>query len=317
MLLVESRFRVMGSDAHVVVSTSGSQLDADSLLEVASARLRRLELTWSRFLPDSELSVANAHPGEWVEISHDTVELVDRALRAHVGTGGLFDPTLLGAVVDAGYDRSLGGDGRPGPGPASAAVDGLLGDGTSGGGSVELDRAGRRLRVRPGTGFDPGGIAKGFAADVVVGELLGLGADGACVNVGGDLRLGGEVGGDWTIDVEDPRLPDGAPIRRLSIAEGAVATSSRLRRRWTRPDGSEAHHLIDPRTARPARTEVLTATAVAAEGWVAEAAATAAFLVGGDDVARLSDLMADAGATGLVVTRSGVIELPGIEDFLW
>ena len=310
-LMVDTRFRVMGSDAHVAVATSGSRLDGDALLEAAHARLVRLESIWSRFLPDSELSLANSRPGEWVELSPETVELVDRALRARTATGGLFDPTLLGEVAAAGYVASLDGSGRRGPVPVAPRDDASTAP-------VELDRSGLRLRVRRGVGFDPGGIAKGFAADLIADELLHLGADGACVNVGGDLRVAGRVPGDWTIDVEDPRVPDGPPIRRLSIAEGAVATSSRLRRRWTRPDGTESHHLIDPRTGRPARSAVLTATVVAAEGWVAEAAATAAFLAHDPaDPSAVADVLADAGATGLLVTTSGVVELPGVDEFLW
>ena len=304
--LVEARFRVMGSDAHVAVEGD----DAASCVEMAVARLERLERTWSRFLVDSEVSRANTAAGRWVPISDETVALVDRAQRAAVATGGRFDPTRLHDVIAAGYAGSFGPDG-PAPAPPAELPAGppVPVDG------VELDRAGRRLRVRPGTGFDPGGIAKGFAADLVVVLLLDAGAAGACVNLGGDLRLGGRVDGDWVVDVEDPRRRAAGPIRRLSVAAGAVATSSRCRRRWRRSDGTFAHHLIDPRTGRPAETDVLTATVVAAEGWVAEALATA-LLVAGSRATDVAALVAGAGATGLLVTTSGVVELAGLDPFL-
>ncbi|UDY37786.1 FAD:protein FMN transferase [Dermatobacter hominis] len=315
--VAEERFRVMGSDAHVAVAGA----DAAALLAMARARLDRLELTWSRFLPDSELSVANRSPGEWVPVSPETVELVDRSLRAQRATGGRFDPTRLGDVVAAGYRGTFGPDGpADGPSPLGAPAEAACAAAgcAAAGAAVELDRPGRRLRVRRGNGIDPGGIAKGFAADVVVEELLASGAPRACVNVGGDLRLGGRVEGDWLVDVEDPTAPLAAPICRLSIADGAVATSSRCRRRWRRPDGSEAHHLIDPSTGRPAATDVLTATVVAAEGWVAEALATAVFLAAGgpDGPEQAAAVLEGAGATGLVVTTDGVLAMPGLDRFV-
>jgi thiamine biosynthesis lipoprotein len=143
---------------------------------------------------------------------------------------------------------------------------------------------------------------------------MGEGAGGVCVNVGGDLRVSGHgpEGGDWTVGVDDPRTP-GDQLVVLSLSDGAVATSSRCRRRWTRPDGSAAHHLIDPRTGDPAETEVLAATVLAADGWQAEALAKTAFLTGRPAfLARL----AEAGATGLVVTTDGVTRAPGLGTFI-
>src|SRR4029078_51858 len=47
------------------------------------------------------------------------------------------------------------------------------------------------VRLPAGTGFDPGGIGKGLAADIVVDEIRADGADGVCVNPGGDVRVDG------------------------------------------------------------------------------------------------------------------------------
>jgi FAD:protein FMN transferase len=299
----EQRFRVMGSDAHVIVVGG-----PDGLAEMARARLEYLEGRWSRFREDSELSVANAQPGRWTEVSPETVQLVERALVAHERTDGLFDPTRLHDVVAAGYSTSFDELASVHDAPVGTSSPTAPHD------PVEIDRPGLRMRIPSGCGFDPGGIGKGVAADLVSSELMAEGADGVCVNVGGDLRVrgAGPDGGDWVVGIEDPRDPDAPPLARLHLSDGAVATSSRLRRRWTRADGSDAHHLIDPRTGEPARTEVLTATVVAAEGWQAEALAKTAFLSPLDGfLARL----ADAGATGLVLTTSGVVPAPGLDAF--
>lgn len=323
----EDRFPCMGSEAHVIL-VGEDRPSVDGLAEWARARLDYFESCWSRFRPDSELSRANTAPGEWHPVSVETVELVDRALRARKATGGLFDPTLLVALMDAGYTTSLVpvdiGPVPVGPAPVGPVSGSGRDDVTGEGPDVDIDTVGRRLRVRPGVGFDPGGIAKGFAADLLVTELIGAGAAGACVNLGGDLRVSGvppcvdgspPVDGPpaWPIDVEDPLEPSGPPLRRLSVSDGAVATSSRRRRRWRRPDGTEAHHLIDPRTGLPASGEVLTATVLASEGWIAEALATAALLAG---VVAAADIVVGAGATGVLVTTDGVVELDGLEVFI-
>ena len=92
----------MGTDAHVIV-VGGSQ----SLLDAARMRIEQLEQRWSRFLPESEISRLNHRAGEPVAVSADSVELVTRALQAWRVTNGRFDPTVLGAVIRAGYDRSF------------------------------------------------------------------------------------------------------------------------------------------------------------------------------------------------------------------
>ncbi len=149
---------------------------------------------------------------------------------------------------------------------------------------------GSTVVVPVGLALDPGGIGKGLAADIVTAGLLAAGADGACVNLGGDLRVRGTapVGtalasaaeGDpagWTISVDHPHRVE--PLVLLGLGDGAVASSTTLRRRWMH-DGEVRHHLIDPRTGAPSASGVTFASAVAAEGWQAEALAKAVLLSG-------------------------------------
>jgi thiamine biosynthesis lipoprotein len=99
------------------------------------------------------------------------------------------------------------------------------------------------------------------------------------------------------VTVPDPIEP-GRELLRLAICDGAVATSSRLRRRWITASG-EAHHLIDPRTGRPADTDVVAVTVVAAEGWWAEALTKTLFLTGPAGLDETDDLHA------VIVTADG------------
>lgn len=288
-------FRVMGSDATVIVVGG-----RPGLAGTARERLDDLESLWSRFRPTSEVCRLNESSGRRTGVSGETIHLVSTALEAWRLTAGAYDPTVLGDVLRAGYTVSfeLLASGAPHPAPAATEL-------RRGAAGIRVDPVAQTVQLPIGVGFDPGGIGKGLAADLVVAELMAAGASGACVNVGGDLRVAGAApdgvpGDGWSIGVEDPFTGTDAAV--LGVGNGGVATSSRLRRRWTAADGELAHHLIDPRTGQPADTGLAAVTVVAAEAWQAEMLAKAVFLVGATSGAVLLD---DFGAAGLMIADDG------------
>ena len=298
------RFRAMGTEV-LVLATGGPP----SLPRYARSRIEGLERRWSRFLPDSELSRLNRAGGAPARVGEDTIDLLERAVAGWRLTGGAFDPTVHDALVAAGYDRDIDEVRRaPGPGRAVRPA------GSPGCAGVSIDRASRRVELAPGVRIDLGAIAKGHAADVVTGELCAMGARGALVSVGGDLRARGEAEGGhgWVIAIEDP-FEAGGEVARVALADGAVATSSRVRRAWRR-DGRPAHHLIEPAVGRPAWGGLAQASAITRDCWLAEVLATAAMVRGRrDGLAALEG----AGATGLLVGDDGARHpAPGLEGLL-
>jgi thiamine biosynthesis lipoprotein len=266
----------------------------DALATAAQARIRDLERRWSRFLPTSELSRLNDCAGQPVVVSAETFDLVARAVRAWRLTEGKYDPTVGAALVRHGYDRDFADVARTiadTPDPVALPP---------GAGAIGLMPSGNAVTLPPGVTIDPGGIGKGLAADTTARMLVEGGADGALVNVGGDLRAVGEPpdGDGWVVTVPDPLDPE-RELLRLAIPAGAVATSSRLQRRWLTTAG-EAHHLIDPATGAPVVTDVVAVTVVAGEAWWAEALAKAVFLTGPNALTQLADIHA------VVVTADGV-----------
>jgi thiamine biosynthesis lipoprotein len=217
----------MGSEVHVIVVGD----DAAALAHRARLRVADLEGRWSRFRADSELSMLNTGAGRPVPVSAETRTLVACATAGWRRSGGRFDPTVLPALVAAGYDRDY-------PALADAAKRSAPADGGAPGcgGVVVDDRAGT-VTLPAGAAFDPGGIGKGLAADLVTAELLGAGAQGVCVNLGGDLVARGTSPhrAGWGVAVDDRLLP---PAPTLLLADGAVATSSVLHRTWVRGGGA-------------------------------------------------------------------------------
>lgn len=291
-VVVEREFRVMGTVAHIVI-VAGTEKMADDVEESA----RFLDHLWSRFLADSDISRLNNAEGSTTEVDPLTVSLVMEMLAARTLTDGAYDPTILPRLIAAGYDRSRVDPSRVTTLPESARwpVD-------TAGTTVE----GNTITLPRGMTLDPGGIGKGFAADLLVERGIQEGALGMLVELGGDLRIAGQSpdGTTWHIGIDDPLNP-GTNRTVVNLIDGAVATSSTLTRTWEH-EGTQQHHLIDPVTGQPLESPIVSVSVIAVSAAIAEVVAkcgfgradfldwaptlgTAAFIVLADGTQRQSD----------------------------
>lgn len=304
----ETRFRAMGTDCHIVVR-GGTASD----VEWAQEEVDRLEGLWTRFRADSELSRLNAAQGASMPASRETLILALRAVRALRLTGGWFDPFMGRDIVALGYDRDFAELLAPASGgrltqvtfDASGAVRSGVPEPP-----IEVDLDHRTVRLPVGFDLDSGGIGKGLGADLVSAALLQRGVAGALVNLGGDLRCRGAHPDDgWRITIDDPFSLDGAALDEyVKVTDGAIATSTPLKRRWRDAAGQERTHLLHPGTGGSVGIEVASVTVIAPAGWLAEALAKA-LLVGGPAVGV--PLLVRHRAAALVVTLDGsVARLP-------
>jgi thiamine biosynthesis lipoprotein len=212
-------------------------------------------------------------------------------------TGGSFDPTFLHQLLSTGYTSSIDDPTR-----ITIAVDVPSNEFTVH--DVRIDLAASRVFVPTGLSLDPGGIGKGFAADLVVTELLEAGTGGALVGIGGDIAAAGTAptAHGWIVNVEDPHKPPSV-LTTLALSDGGITTSSTRSRRWLHR-GLERHHVIDPATGTTSRTDLAAVTVVAKAAWLAEAHATAALLRGSSEA--ISYLHA-RGLSGLAVSHDGEV----------
>jgi thiamine biosynthesis lipoprotein len=290
----------MGNTANIVV------IGEQHLLRTARLRLADLENKWSRFIDTSEISLINNADGKEMYVSADTVALVRYLVDAQVRTRGLFDPSLLPALIGLGYgvsriDSSMKSEIAPN---AQWAIP--LGE-------TRIDEASGAVRLPSGATLDPGGLGKGLAADIVAGELISFGATGVCVSVGGDMRIAGEseLNGGWSIAVESP-FDESADLTTLVLHSGGIATSSTRGKRWVGPLG-EMHHVLNPTTATPlteSAGRLVQSTVLASEAVWAEVFATA-LLVGG--LEQGMPLIDQLGMAAMAVTVDGDI----IESSTW
>lgn len=258
--------------------------DVDAALDRAEREFHRLESLLSRFRPDSQLSQLNK--AKALDVDPEVAQVVVLAVEARERTGGRFDPTVLRAVAAAGYDRTFEQVAPDAPAVAAPVACG---------GRVQID--GTHIELDGDTELDLGGIGKGFAVERAACTLAAVGP--CLVNAGGDLAV---RGGAWPVGLE---ASNGTIT--LELASGAVATSGRDRRRWRRA-GREQHHVIDPSTGAPSRSDLLRVTVVASDTVEAEVWAKALFLAGEADAAQEADAM---GLPTVLVTEDGRTTLCG------
>jgi thiamine biosynthesis lipoprotein len=255
--------------------------DADALTDawaVLELELDAIDRACSRFRDDSELARLNADAGRWSGVSDLLLLALETALGAAADTDGLVDPTIGRTLRLAGYDRPL---------PLVLARDGERFRASfapvPGWKLVELDPPQRRVRIPKGIELDLGATAKALAADRAAAVAHELTGTGVLVSLGGDVSVAGptpEAG--WPVRVADDHaapLVEGGPV--FAVAAGGLATSGTTVRRW-KAGNVTLHHIIDPRTGRPAHTPWRTVTVAGGTCVKANVASTAAIVLGAE-----------------------------------
>lgn len=253
----ELRFPALGGQCELFAAGPGELADVRAWLSRMHDRL-------TRFSPDSELSRLNAAAGRWIEVSPELEALLRESLRAYERSGGLVHAGVLPALLATGYTRDYAA------GPTASSDEAIIAPPLPE--MLEVDT--HRARLRADTSIDLGGIAKGWLADRAV-ERIG---PNALANLAGDLRArgAGPLGEGW---------PVGFATTTVLLRDIGAATSGTEGRRW----GPRLHHLIDPRTGRPAETDLVEVSVLAPTGADAEVLAKTALLLGRSAGARFLD----------------------------
>lgn len=294
-----AQWSVWSTVARVVVTDPDLIDQARTLIEEELAAIDRAA---SRFRPDSEIRLLRNAAGSPVQVSPLLAEMIEVALRAARLTDGDVDPTIGNALIALGYDRTFSE--LPPDTPTAAPPGRIVITTRPTWRSVRL--SGQVVSIPAGVLLDLGATAKAYAADRcarLVAETLDT---GALVALGGDIATAGPAPEDgWQILVQDG--PD-EPASRIAIPAGAaVATSSTLSRRW-RSGGALHHHVLDPRTSRPANPVWRTVTVAANSCVEANTVTTAALIRGQRAVPWIGSLQLPA----RLVTASGdVLRLGG------
>lgn len=299
--LASVSFPALGTTALLCVAEAEALPAAHDELE---RELSELGEACSRFRDDSELVRLNASAdGEPVAVGERLFEAVEVALSAAAASDGLVDPTVGRTLRLAGYDRRFASvrlrDGSTFR-AAFAPVPGWR--------QIELDPVQRTIRLSAGVELDLGASAKALAADRSARAAADASGTGVLVSLGGDIAVAGPIpDGGWPIRVADDHAAGlEGPGPTIAVSGGGLATSGTTVRRWLAGD-VELHHIVDPRTGRPADTPWRTVTVTAGSCVDANVASTAAVVLGEEAPAWL----AARGLAARLVRESGALVYTG------
>jgi thiamine biosynthesis lipoprotein len=269
------------------------------------AMLDAVDAVASRFRTDSALSIANRRAGRPMPVPGLLVQLADAALTVARHTGGLVDPTVGRAMRRIGYDRDIADVLAADPGQAATRLTPYRAvSAMPGWRQVRLDRNIGLLTVPAGTELDLGATAKAYTADQAAATLSRRYGTAVLVELGGDIAVAGDRPDGWCVHVAERAGGDGQPVL---LHRGGLATSTTALRRWQH-GGRTVHHIVDPRTGTSASGPWRTVSVAAHSAIAANAASTAAIVLGADALAWLQARQLAArlvGIDGTVHTTAG------------
>lgn len=299
---VQKTEQIMGTEVTITV-VAKSRAEGAAAIEQGMAEIRRLDRMMSLYRDDSQVTKVNLAAGSRpVKVSPEMIEVAEAAARISALTEGAFDVTVGPLVVL--WQMRL----KEGRVPADEEIARVRQRVNYR--NIVIDRKEGTLFLRkPNMVMDFGGVAKGYAADRAVDVLRKKGINDAIIAIAGDIRLIGRRadGKPWRVGVQHPR-EKGKTLAVLDLTDTYISTSGDYER-YTIVQKKRYHHIIDPRTGRPARG-MQTVTVVADRGEVGDPLTTALFILGPDhgmQILKASGYEAIMGdASGRVIMTDGI-----------
>lgn len=270
-------FRAMNADFHTYGLDEREQGRAESWFSFVENHL-------SRFRQDSELNRLSEAHGQPFLASSLLFEALFAANQYYLETAGLFNPFLARELSGLGYKISFE---RIQSSSSVPYAVGLKVQQTR----IEYPVCRPRLQFNPllksimleeGAALDLGGIAKGWSAERLSAILKREGVESGAIDAGGDVVIWGTGDSYRAVSIADP-LDDSKDLMMLDLpADTGIATSSRVKRAWADEEGNRLHHIIDPRTLRPASSDLLQVTVWGPSLTAAEVYAKCVLILGSD-----------------------------------
>ena len=252
------------------------QTEDTSILTGASELCHRYEMLFSRTRSESEIAIINQAAGKPVSVNQELLTFIKTSLLYCAKTHGLFDITI-GKVIELW-------DFKKGHVPHQNLVNESL---------KHVDY--KKVRVEKGAvtledpcaKIDLGGIAKGYITDALVDFLKSQGVTSGLINLGGNVfALGEKPGGTpWSVGI---RMPTPSSSQKnpevfasVGIRDMSVVTSGIYERAFSSND-QLYHHILDPKTGFPAKTDLVSATIIAKTSLDADGYTTALIIMGLD-----------------------------------
>lgn len=258
----------------------------------------------SRTIDTSEISRLNNAQGEWVELSEDTIDLIEEAIQYSEITEGAFDITIA-PLTELWHVKDNDGvvPSKEEIAKAQSHINYR---------NIEID--GNRVRLKDKEAqIDLGGIAKGYIADRLREFMLERGVESAMINLGGNIVVIGakEDGSNWNVGIQKPFADRNEVLGSVSVRDKTVVSSG-IYERYFEYQGEIYHHILDPVTGKPSDSDLEAVTIIGESSAIADALSTSCVLLGSEKGMELIEEIPEVEA--VFVRRDGsVVESSGVE----
>ena len=231
-------------------------------------------------------------------VGAETAEVLAKALELCEATGGALDITAYPAVKAWGFTQE---EHRvPSPAELEALAEKI--DYTA----VKLE--GDAVSLPEGVEVDLGAVAKGWAGDLLAEVVRANGISSALLDLGQSTiaAVGAKPDGSpWRIGVVDPARP-GAYFAVVELEDMAMGTSGGYQR-YFEQDGEIYWHILDPKTAAPARSGLASVTVASPSAFLCDGLSTALFVMGLEEGAQFWRDHPELDFEAVFVTEDGEI----------
>lgn len=296
-------------DTYVSITLYGlSDKEAEPILESCFEMFDNYEALLSADISDSDIYNINNSNGEAVKVNPETLDLIMTANKYSDETDGLFDISVYGIL--SYYDFHANSEKIPSNSEISEAIKHVSYK------NIYVNQLNNTVTLSdPKTVIEIGGIAKGYIADKVADYLRNCKVTGAIINIGGDLSTIGTKadGSKFCIGISDPQ-DENNTLCGVFLANKSVATSGTYIRSFYK-DGVFYHHIIDPRTGFPAKTDIVSATVISDSATDCDTLCTILILLGSRDA--LSYIESIPATETILVTEDGkLLKSSGADNYI-
>jgi thiamine biosynthesis lipoprotein len=289
-----------------ITAVADSETKAKKAIDAAFDEMERLGKLLNFYDENSEVSLINKNAGkEPVSVSSETFEIIEKTLFVSKNTDGGFDITVGPLVRLWDFKNQLMPDDKTIREKQK----------NIGYGNIILDKKNNTVFLKnKNMQIDPGGIIKGYIADKASWVLKRHGIMAGIVSAAGDIKAFGARpdGKPWKVGIRNPRRTgkDDEIMAAVDLSDMAISTSGDYERFFIK-DGIRYHHILDPKTGRPAKG-AQSVTIITKEAALTDAFATGIFVQGPK---KGMETLKRLGLDGVIVDNDGnILITDGLKD---
>lgn len=265
----DATFYTMSTVVNVISDGDG---DFSDIKDFASDFENRV----SRTKQNSEIYTLNL--GGTAVLSEDTLYILEKSLEIAENTDYAFNP-CMGSITEL-WDITSGKNYVP--------EYGLVADALEACDINNIRISENTAEVSDGTKVDLGGIAKGYALEKMLEFEISENKDtNVCINLGGNIALSGSSESNrkkdeygWNVGITNP-FDKNTIVGTLKTSDCFIAISGAYERFFEK-DGTVYHHIFDPSTGYPAKSDLASTAVINKSGIEGDALSTALFVMGFD-----------------------------------